>query len=516
MQSSSTAWDLAGLLEVLRRRKRWIIGTAVVSAGVAATLSLLATPIYQSRAEVLVEPDVATTDPALIGRVAFLAQELQTQLQLVQSEAIATRVVERLSLGETPDAVLDDVAASIVTDTRVIRIQAADTDPDRAAQLAQAFAEEYLAFRREDAMERLQEASAELTARLERARAELGRLDDQIAGATGQGEIASLVNERDAVAEAVTELEGQLATLEASDPVARGGGRVIANADVPGGPSEPQTGRNVVVALLLGLGIGVILALAVDSVDDAVHSGDDAEAATGRPVLGRIPLASEDEGGDLPLLRDPLGLPAEAFRDLRTNLRFVGEDGPPSVVVLTSAIQGEGKSVISANLAMAAAAAGRRVVLVDADLRRPAHGRMFGHPGAAGLSTVLSGEHQLDEILFTVTGAGLDVVFSGDRPPNPSELLGTEAMRRTLRQLSERYDLVVVDAPPVLVVPDVLEFAASADTTLLVVELERATRREVRDATERLTRVNARVPGVVINRAQLDPSRYDYYYYAAE
>ena len=516
MQASSTVWDLAGLLEVLRRRKRWIIGTALVAVAVASALSFVSTPIYRARAEVLVEPDVATTDPDMVGRVWFLDQELFTQLQIVESQAIAARVVDRLSLGEAPEDVLEDVAVAVLPSTRVIRIQADDTDPDRAAQLAQAFAEEYLEFRREDATERIEDAAADLRARLERARSTLDRLDQQIADAADPGVAAALVSERQDVAENLATLEVELAALEASDPVSRGGGRVIADAVVPERPSEPQVVRNVAIALVLGLGVGVVLALAIDTVDDAVHSGDDAERATGRPVLGRIPLASEEEGGDLPLLREPDSSPAEAFRDLRTNLRFVGENGQPRVVVITSSIQGEGKSVIAANLAMAAAAAGRQVVLVDADLRRPAQSRVFGHPGTAGLSTVLSGEHELDEVLFTVAGAGLDVMFSGERPPNPSELLGTEAMHRMLLRLADQYDLVVVDAPPVLAVPDVLEFAASADTTLLVVELERATRREARDAVERLARVNARVPGVVINRAQLDPTRYDYYYYAAE
>lgn len=517
MDARTPNWDLAGLLSVLRRRRRWITGAVVVAVVLAIALSLVTTPVYRATAEVLVEPEVETTDPDMAGRVFFMEQELQTQLQLMESEVVGARVAEALSLGIAPRDVLDKARASVLPETRVIQIVASDTDPERAAQLAQAFADEYLTFRREDAAERLAEASASIRARLDSARQEVARLDEEIAATEDSGRLGSLLSERDAVTDEVADLDSQLGQLEAADAVARGGGRVIRAAEVPTSPSEPNPLRNTIVAVILGLGLGVVIALVVDSIDDAIHTSDDAATVSQRPVLGRIPLASEGEGGDLPVLRGTSGLAAESFRDLRTNLRFVGQDGPPHVVLVTSSIQGEGKSVIAANLALASAAADRSVVLVDADLRRPTVGRMFRHEDVAGLSTVLSGEHTLDETLNTVAGTGLDLLLSGDSPPNPSELVGTTRMEQVIAQLAAEYDLVVIDSPPVLVVPDVLEYAGVADTTLLVVEIERATRREVRETVERLTRAGARVPGVVVNRSDLDASRYGYdYYYAAE
>lgn len=488
-----------------------------VAALVAVTMSLVATPVYQARADVLVEPDVASTNPDLVGRVRFLDQELQTQLRLMQSEVVAERVANATSLGGSPRALLNSIDAGVLPDTRVILVVASDPDPQRAAQLAQSFAEEYLAFRREDAIERLNEASASLQAQLDRARQELASVDSQIAATSDPTQLTILRDQRDTLSNQVASSEFQLSRIESADPVARGGGRIIQAAEVPGSPSEPRPIRTTLVALMLGLGLGVVTALVVDSIDDAIHTGDDAADAARCPVLGRIPLASEDEGGDLPVLRHPEGMAGESFRDLRTNLRFVGQEGPPHVVVVTSSIQGEGKSVVAANLALAGAAADRSVVLVDADLRRPAIGRMFRHEDAAGLSTVLAGEHTIDETLNTVAGTGLDLLLSGVSPPNPSELVGTTRMEEVIAHLAAQYDLVVIDSPPVLVVPDVLEYVGVADTTLLVLELERATRREVRDSVERLQRAGARVPGVVVNRADLDATRYGYdYYYAAE
>lgn len=511
--TDTTTWDLAGLFAVLRRRLRWIAGSAVLAVLVAVALSFVATPVYRSTAEVLIEPDVATTDPDALGRVAFLDQELQTQLRLMQSEAIAARVAERLSLGVGASSVLSRIQAGVLPDTRVIRVVASDTDPDRAAQLAQAVSDEYLAFRREDASERLQEAKASLQQRLDRVQTELDRLDDAIASTDEPARASTLRIDRENAADEAAILEAQLNQLEAADPIARGGGRVIQTAQVPASPSEPDPVRDGIVALVLGLGVGIVLALVVDNVDDAVYSADAAGMAAGRPVLGRIPLASEDEGGELPVLRAHASPPAEAFRDLRTNLRFVGASGPPGVVVVTSSIQGEGKSVVSANLALAAAAAGRRVVLIDADLRRPAQGGIFGQSDVVGLSSVLVREHGLEDVLFTIPDTGLDLLFAGDRPPNPSELLSGERLGSMVAALRGRYDLVVIDTPPVLVVPDALEITAFADATLLVAELGRTGRREIGEATERLVRAAGQVSGLVVNRADLDTAPYYYYTY---
>lgn len=511
METTATSWDLAHLLVVLRRRRGWIAAATLVAMALAIALSLVATPKYSARAEVLIEPEVAQSDPDEMGRVLFLEQELQTQLQLMRSEALAERVAETLSMG-SEDAVLASVSPSLVPDTRVIQIVATDADPERASQLAQTVAEQYLEFRRADALERLVEATSTIRQQLESAQQELDRLDQQFEEA-GSDERAVIGQDRQNTADEVAELRSQLSRLEASDPVARGGGRIIQAAEVPASPSSPKPVRNTFVAMVLGLGLGLVLAIVAETIDRTVRTVSEAAGLTSRPVLGRIPLASEDQGGDLPMLRHPTGPVAESFRDLRTNLRFVGDAEPPRSVVVTSSIQGEGKSVTSTNLALAAVATGQRVVLVDADLRRPAIGKMFGLEDQVGLSTVLAGEHDLDEALLQLERPPLNLLLAGRRPPNPNELVGSERMVSLLDRLTAHFDLVVVDVPPVLVVPDVLEVAHTVDSTLLVVELQRSARHEVLDSCERLERVGARLSGLVVNRADLDPARYSYYYY---
>ena len=514
--STSTSWDLAHLLVVLRRRRGWIAATTLVAMALAIALSLIATPQYSSRAEVLIEPEVGVTEnPEMLGRVFFLEQELQTQLQLMRSEALAQRVAETLSMG-SESAVLSSISVSLVPDTRVIQVTAYDADPERAAQLAQTVAEQYLEFRREDALQRLVEATSTIRQQLEAGQQELDRLDQQLEEAETSAERSVIAQDRQNTADEVAELRSQLSRLQASDPVARGGGRIIQAAEVPSSPSSPKPLRNTFVAMVLGLGLGLVLAIAAETIDRTVRTVDEAAGLTSRPVLGRIPLASEEQGGNLPMLRHPTGPVAESFRDLRTNLRFVGDAEPPRSVVVTSSIQGEGKSVTSTNLALAAVATGQRVVLVDADLRRPAIGKMFGLEDQVGLSTVLAGEHDLDEALLQLERPPLNLLLAGRRPPNPNELVGSERMTSLLERLTDHFDLVVVDVPPVLVVPDVLEVAHAVDSTLLVVELQRSARHEVLDSCERLERVGARLSGLVVNRADLDPGRYSYYYYDDE
>ena len=489
----------------------WIVGSVVVAMGVAIALSIAATPVYRSEAEVLVESGVVQSNPETLGRVVFHDQELYTQQQLIDSEVVARRVAESMGL-ESPREVMERVQSLVLPVTRVMRVTASDHDPQRAAELAQTVAEEYLAFRREEAVEDLVEATRAIRAQLETARSNLAQVDERMENTSAPAELLTLRDERETLVGTVNTLSTYLARLESAEPVRRGSGRIIQDAQPPESPSSPKPLRNSAVALVLGLGIGVVLALAAEALDRTVGSVDQAATLTGKPVLGRIPISSEEEGGDLPMLRQPGGPVSESFRDLRTNLRFVGDQGPPRSVVVTSAIQGEGKSVTAANLALAAVATGQRVLLVDADLRRPGVGRTFGLDQEAGLSTVLAGEHDLDEVLLELEQSSLHLLLAGVRPPNPNELVSSGRMKQLLARLTEHFDLVVVDVPPLLAVPDVLEIAGSVDATLLVVELQRSERHEVRDACERLDRVGADLVGLVVNRIDLDPGRYEYGY----
>jgi protein-tyrosine kinase len=211
---------------------------------------------------------------------------------------------------------------------------------------------------------------------------------------------------------------------------------------------------------------------------------------------------------------DPLSTASEAFRVLRTNLQFMGLDEPLTSILVTSASPGEGKSTNAANLAVAFAQAGVNVCLVDADLRRPTVAKLFGVENWAGLTTVIVGQGELDDALQPCQVPGLTLLTSGPIPPNPAELLGSERMTALLKRLEERFDMVIVDTPPVLAVTDAAVLAPKVGGVVLVVRSGQVPRQQVVRAKEALEAVRARLLGVVLGAVKQEGPEGYYYYYS--
>ena len=271
----------------------------------------------------------------------------------------------------------------------------------------------------------------------------------------------------------------------------------LSDAKVPGAPISPDTSKNVLTGALAGLVLGLLWALLRRMLDVKVRTRNDVREITGVGVIGSIPenitLAKKGESAvDL----DPRA--GEAIRQLRTNLKFVSVDHPPRVVALTSANPSEGKSTVASNLARALALAGERVLLIDADLRRPRQHDLFQVPGDVGLSEVLAGQVPADEALADTGIENLTLLPAGRTPPNPSELVGSERMR-TLLQLASQDYFVVVDSPPVLPVTDAALLSTAVDGTVLVVRAGQTRKDHLEAATELLTGVDATVLGTVLN-----------------
>lgn len=214
---------------------------------------------------------------------------------------------------------------------------------------------------------------------------------------------------------------------------------------------------------------------------------------------------------DLVTHLDPSGAASEAYRVLRTNLQFMGLDKPLKRILVTSAIPSEGKSTVAANLAVVFAQAGSRVCLVDADLRQPRMAKLFGVENWRGLSNLVVGQGELEEFLQSGPEQGLSLLTSGPVPPNPAELLGSLQMGAVLRELSDRFDVVVLDSPPVLAVTDAAVLAPKVDGVILVAEAGRVARQQVVQARNALKAVNGRVLGTVLNKVKLR-YREGYYY----
>jgi len=344
-------------------------------------------------------------------------------------------------------------------------------------------------------------------------------------------EFARRQRQQELLEELYTLLQTRLKEAEIADAVEPTNIRILDTALVPDRPVAPSPLKNLVLAGAFGLLLGVGLAMGLESLDTKVRTEDDAASLSGGvPVLGTIPRIRLKEvaangrtgaaamGARLVTQRDPRSPVSEAYRALRTNLTFAGIDGVPQVLVVTSAMPGDGKSTSAANLAVTLAQQGTPTLLVDADLRKGLLHHMLDAEKEPGLTHVLLGRASLDEAvqLLPADDGGVPLAFlpAGVFPPNPAELLGSTRMRELVAELRRRYTLIVLDAPPLNHVTDAAVLGGMADSTLLVARAGSTEKDALRHAAGRLELLRASVGGVVLN--DVDTTRAGYGYYGME
>ena len=323
---------------------------------------------------------------------------------------------------------------------------------------------------------------------------------------------AQLVNTAGEVIVDVVENDIEVATA-GSSPVQV---RLIDPGVVPAEPTSPNLALNSALGLLVGLALGIALAILRGSLDTRIHSVADVEEVTSVPVVGRI--GHDDNIAQRPLIvhDDPRSPRAEAFRTTRTNLQFFATNDDARVFVVSSASPGEGKTHVVANLAVVLAESGARVALVEADLRRPRLANVMGIEGAVGLSDVLIDRAPLEDVLQQWGPDNLTVLPAGQIPPNPSELLGSPAMREVLHELKETADYILIDAPPVLPVTDAAILSTYASGSLLISSIGQTKQQDLEQAIESLDNVGGKVLGVIVNKVPMrgsGSSRYISYRY---
>lgn len=282
---------------------------------------------------------------------------------------------------------------------------------------------------------------------------------------------------------------------------------VVRPPTTPDSPVSPRPLRNILLGGVLGLLLGLAAALVRETLDKTVKTQDDVKAVTDTPILGSI--AYDPDAAKRPLIVevDPRSPRAEAFRVLRTNLQFVDAAAHPRTIVVTSSLAGEGKSTMAANLALTMAQAGSRVCLIEADLRRPKVLEYMGLEGGVGLTDALIGRTDVIDVIQPYGGTNLWVLGAGPIPPNPSELLGSTAMRSLLGHLSSRFDYVVIDAPPALPVTDAVVISKLVDGAIVVAGSGIVERDQLALTLESLESVNGHVLGIVLNRVPVKHSQ---------
>lgn len=423
---------------MIRRRWRILVAIIAVCVGMAGFVTWQATPIYASSARLFIATSESDASSAYQGSL-FATQRVASYADLVpKSNKLAALVAEDLGESANPGAIRSSVRAVVVPDTVNLEITATDPDPVRARDIAQAYAEEL----------------SDLVASLE----------------TPDGKTTALIR-----------------------------ASIVDNATIRTAPVSPQPTRNLGIGLVVGLLVGVAASVLRELLDNSLTSSEDIAGVTPAPVVGRI---TSDQGA----VREPVGTAlaattswAESFRVLRTNMQYIEVDHDQKVIVVTSSLPSEGKSTTAVNLGVTLALTNQRVALVECDLRRPLIAKRLGLDGAVGTTSVLIGKVGLREAMQSYGETGLQVLACGPIPPNPSELLQSKAMESLLTQLRAEFDVVLLDAPPLLPVTDAALLAAQADGALVVVRYSKTTQDQLTHAIERLDAVDAKTLGVVMN-----------------
>lgn len=445
---------LSDFLRLIRQSLVALIVACLLGGGVGALIAVVSSPKYRSTGQVYVSVQPGAPDVSDLAQGNSAAQQkVNSYVQVVRSASVLQPVIDELRLDTTVTELAQRVTSTATVDSVLLDISVTEDDPKEAARIATAVISSF---------------SHVVTENLEKP--------------TAGG--ASLVR------------------IETVQPPL-----------VPQRPSSPDLVKYIALGLTFGLAAGVGGALVRQTLDSKVRTQDDVGRVASVPVLGAIGFDATATINPLVVHADPRNPRAESFRSLRTNIQFVETDARRQSFTITSAVPSEGKSTTAANLAITMAEGGSRVVLVDADLRRPRIAELMGVEGSAGLSDLLIGRTELEDVTTPWGRGGLSVLPAGQIPPNPSELLGSDAMLALIDQLTTEFDFVIFDAPPLLPVTDAAVLSRLTGGAVVISAVGRVTQKQLASALDALRAIGSKTLGVVMTMVPTkDRGAYDTYY----
>ena len=482
-----------------------LVISVLLAAGAAFVISSLQPKVYEAKATLIVGQSLTGVSPDYTQLLA--SQRLSTTYAAVATtRPILEAVIQEVGLETTPDELLKRVLAEAPADSTLLTISAQDGDAARSAAIANAIAEQLIA-----ASPAIQGRQADLQTSID---ADLEATQAQIEATQARVAALTQLEVRTAAQEAgLATLEGRLVSLRSTYATllafSSGSATNLLSVVEPAvqqlAPISPRPLLNTLRAAVLALLVALGIAFLAEYLNDAIRTPDDVQEVAGVSTLGTIARMKGDAGRreiyQLAALLYPRSSIAEGYRTLRTNIEFASIDAPIRTLLVASARSGEGKTVTATNLAVVFAQAGRKVLLVDADLRQPGVHLLFDLPNAHGLTTLLrSDDVSVDALAQATEQDNLRVLTTGPLPPNPAELLGSQRMRAVFERLKAGSDVVVFDSPPLQAVADAAILGSLADGTLLVVDAGRSRRRAVRLGRAALARAGANVVGAVLNR----------------
>lgn len=479
-------------------RRSWLVIIAVVAAaGAALALSLLQTSVYRADAEVLIRPLPGESVFGSGQQVVTSDRVVRNEISVLEGDEVFSRLKSNLGLQDDPPR----VSGTGLNDADVIRVSVRSHDPKTAAALANAYVTAYIDVKREQSVEGMDAASDELQNKIADLQKQIDTLDTTIAASSSDDDTAAEAD-RAALVDQQGLFKQRIGELQVDAALSAGGAELVRPADVPTDPVKPTPVRSAGLAAAAGLLIGLCVALLMSHFDDSVRNAADlVRFGVDVPVLATIPNVATRDNRPV-AVSAPESPPVEAYRNLRTNIQFLGMDRKVRLVQVTSTRPGEGKTTTAANLAVVLSQAGANVVLVDADLRKPDLHRMFAIDGSNGLTNNLGGDPM--ELTIQRISDQLWVIVGGPVPANPSELLSSRRMDAFAEELARRFDYVIIDSAPILAVSDAAALSRHVDGVLLVAQSKQVSLTQLRGSLTTLDRVGAPLVGIVLNRAKVD------------
>jgi Mrp family chromosome partitioning ATPase len=512
--------SLREYVSIIGRRRWLVIAAIVVAVATSLTVSYLRTPLYTATAQLTFQKQ-ADISSAMFGTAYVssvdVARELETSASLMTTNEMARRATVELGVPYSP-TFSQSASSKYVQDTNVLQISYVSPSPQRAADIANAYAKAFVAWRLDLTKNQLQTAISIIKGKIARYSLPAALSDPGYSA-----------------------LQSRLQDLRVLLAMATGNYQVAAVASVPQAPSSPRHTKDGLLGLAIGLIVGIGVAFIAEQLDVRVHEQDELSNALKIPVIGRIPKfvkLRQGQAREILVLQEPNGMTSEAFRMLRGNLDFVSVDTEVSSILVTSCTQSEGKTSTVCNLAVTLARAGKRVIVVEADLRRPAVHTYFGISNEVGLSTLVAGKVEAAQAMQIVdlasepdqngrsardkqTGTreetdetSVRVMPSGPLPPNPGEIVTSRKLGTIIESLAKDADFVLVDSPPFMAVGDAAALAAKVDGVLLVMKMGYVTKAMVKEAQNFLAPLPCRKLGIVITEWGAEGSTYRYKYYS--
>lgn len=506
--------DLHQLIRIFQRRW-WILGLiTILVASSAFAISNRQTPLYQASAVLVINPGVlvGSNENSTLQDSQRLAD---TYVQIINTQPVRDRVQSSLDLGNIDSA---RVSTSVVQNSLLIRITVTDEDPEDAAQIANTFVNEFQGHIADQNAIQIGQARTAVDNQIELLNQQVIEIDEQITAA-GDNDVSTLMEQRQELTGMISQLESDAARSEMQAASASTFIQMVDPAQVPGSPSSPRVAQNTVLGAFVGILLAVGLVALLEYLDNTVKAHTNMQDLTHAPLLSSVPVNAGIERGSRQVysIADPKSGATEAINLLRTNLVFAGIGKPIKSMAITSSVTEEGKSTITANLAVAFAKSGKTVAIIDADLRKPTQHRIFGVENSFGVTNYITDTSaDWSSLAHRVALPDLTLIASGPIPPNPAEMVASERFKSLVKELEAQFDYVLIDTPPILQASDGLVLGSFTDGILLITQYGQTRIDALKSSSTLINQSGARLLGIVLNQSKGAGANYYGGYYGVD